>query len=159
MIRTADVVGGLGVFALVLHMAGDTHELSAQSADESAVIAVVDAFHSALASGDSVTALAQVSPDVTILENGRVETLEQYRSGHLGADMRYARAVDRVRSEISVTVVGDVGWAYSTNVANGRMGDREIDAQGAELMVLVRSGEGWLIEAIHWSSRQRRPAG
>jgi hypothetical protein len=56
---------------------------AAQSTEETAVIAVVDAFHTALASGDSTTALAQLTPDVTILESGNVETLEQYRSGHL----------------------------------------------------------------------------
>lgn len=32
----------------------------------------------------------------------------------------------------------------------------EIDAQSAELMVLLREGDGWKISAIHWSSRSRR---
>ncbi len=124
--------------------------------DEAAVVAVVDAFHSALSSGDSATALAQLADDVTILESGGVETLEQYRSGHLMGDMRFAQAVTRERGEIRVTVEGDVAWAHSTNVTRGSMGDREINSQGAELMVLARDGERWMIKAIHWSSRQRR---
>jgi hypothetical protein len=36
------------------------------------------------------------------------------------------------------------------------MGDRDIDSQGAELMVLTRRGGRWMIAAIHWSSRARR---
>ena len=36
------------------------------------------------------------------------------------------------------------------------MGDREIDARGAELMVLAYEYEVWSIKAIHWSSRARQ---
>jgi len=124
--------------------------------DEAAVSAVVDAFREALARGDSATALAQLADDVIILESGGVETLEQYRSGHLSGDMRFAQAVARERGEIHVTVRGDVAWAHSTSTTRGRMGEREIDSQGAELMVLARVDGAWKIEAIHWSSRQRR---
>ena len=42
-------------------------DLSAQSA-EAAVIATIDAYHKALASGDSTTALSMLADDVTILE-------------------------------------------------------------------------------------------
>lgn len=70
--------------------------------------------------------------------------------------MRYAQAVNRERGEIEVTVVGDAAWAHSTNVTTGQMGDREIDSQGAELVVLARRDGRWLMEAIHGSSRARR---
>ena len=50
-------------------------------------------------------------------------------------------------------LVGDVAWAWSTNRAQGRIGEREIDSLGAELMVLSRAGASWVIRAIHWSSR------
>jgi ketosteroid isomerase-like protein len=124
--------------------------------DEQRVVAVVDAYHGALATGDSATALSLLAEDVTILESGGVETKAQYRSGHLAGDMRFAQAVPRERSEIIVQVRGDVAWAWSTSVTEGRMGEREINSQGAELMVLTREGGEWKISAIHWSSRQRR---
>jgi len=127
----------------------------AQSA-ESDVAATVDAYHAALAAGDSTTALSLLSDDVTILESGGVENKEHYRSGHLAGDMRFAQAVPRERGEIHVEVRGDVAWAWSTSVTQGRMGEREIDSQGAELMVLVRTDGGWRISAIDWSSRPRR---
>jgi len=129
--------------------------LAAQS-DENAVVAVVDAYHSALASGDSTTALSLLAEDVTILETGGVEDKEHYRSGHLAGDMRFAQAVPRERSEITVTVSGDVAWAWSTSTTQGRMGDREVNSRGAELMVLSRAGDAWRIRAIHWSSRAVR---
>jgi ketosteroid isomerase-like protein len=116
----------------------------------------VDAFHRALAEGDSVSALALLDEDVTILESGGVEDKEHYRSGHLAGDMRFAASVPRERGDVEVRVVGDVAWAWSTNVAQGRLGEREVNSQGAELVVLRRQAEGWRIVAIHWSSRQRR---
>ena len=128
---------------------------AAQSA-EAAVIAVVDSYHAALAGGDSTTALSLLAEDVTILESGGVEDKEHYRSGHLAGDMRFAQAVPRVRDAVTVRMMGDVAWAWSTNVAEGRMGEREINTQGAELMVLARVDGRWMIKAIHWSSRQRR---
>lgn len=128
---------------------------SAQTAERD-VADVVSRFHTALASGDSTTALTLLADDVTILESGGVEDKEHYRSGHLAGDMRFAAAVPRQRSDIDVTISGDVAWATSTSTSQGRMGDREINSRGAELMVLSRTGETWLIRAIHWSSRSIR---
>jgi uncharacterized protein (TIGR02246 family) len=125
--------------------------LVAQS-PESDVAAVVDAYHAALASGDSTAALSLLAEDVTILESGNVEDKNHYRSGHLAGDMRFAQAVPRERSEITVRLVGDVAWAWSTSTVQGTMGDREINSRGAELMVLGRVDGAWLIRAIHWSS-------
>ncbi len=141
--------------ALACVLAAAPAASSAQST-QAEVVAVVDAYHAALASGDSTAALALLADDVTILESGGVEDKEHYRSGHLAGDMRFAAAVPRERSEIRVTVTGDVAWAWSTSVTQGRMGEREINSQGAELMVLAREGERWMIKAIHWSSRARR---
>lgn len=141
--------------ALAVGLASAALPLAAQT-PEAEVAAVIDAYHTALASGDSTTALALLTDDVTILESGGTENKEHYRSGHLAGDMRFAQAVRRDRGEIHVTVVGDVAWAWSTNVTQGRMGEREINSNGAELMVLSRVDGRWMIRAIHWSSRARR---
>lgn len=132
-----------------------TSTVAAQS-PESEVAAVVNAYHTALASGDSVTALALLADDVVILESGGVENKEHYRSGHLAGDMRFAQAIPRERGEIHVVLEGDVAWAYSTNTTQGKMGEREINSRGAELMVLARADGTWKIRAVHWSSRQVR---
>lgn len=70
--------------------------LRAQTGDDE-VVAVVDAFHEALVAGDSTAALALLSDDVVILEGGGVETKDEYRSGHLAGDMRFAAAVPAER--------------------------------------------------------------
>jgi ketosteroid isomerase-like protein len=148
----ADAVLGA---VLIAAFAGST-SVAAQQSPELEVSAVVDAFHTALAAGDSVAALGHLTEDVAILESGGVEDKERYRSGHLAGDMRFAAAVPRVRGALQVSVLGDVAWAYSTSITEGRMGDREINSQGAELVVLARERGAWKIKAIHWSSRARR---
>ena len=143
-------IRSMAVVAVLALSLVSTSTAAAQSS-ESEVAAVVDAYHTALASGDSVAALALLADDVVILESGGVENKEHYRSGHLAGDMRFAQAVPRERGEINVVVEGDVAWAHSTNTTQGRMGEREINSRGAELMVLARSGTTWKIRAVHWS--------
>ncbi len=147
-------VRALSAVAIVT-LAGCT-SLSNQQKTEDQVVEVIDAFHAAMVAGDSTTALSHLADDVAILESGGVENKEHYRSGHLAGDMRFAQAVPRKRGEMKVSIVGDVAWAHSTSITQGRMGDREINSQGAELVVLVREDGPWKIKAIHWSSRQRK---
>jgi ketosteroid isomerase-like protein len=146
-----------GIDAAAPHSAGDSPTRRTQAAsDSAAVAAVVERFHSALAAGDSIGALAMLAPDAVILENGAVETKEEYRSHHLPSDIAFARAVPSERSPLRVAVRGDVAWATSTSGARGEFRGRQINSQGAELMVLTRTPEGWKISAIHWSSRTLR---
>jgi uncharacterized protein (TIGR02246 family) len=128
----------------------------AQQSDSAAVASVIERFHAALASGDSAAALALLAPDVTVLESGGLETRDQYRSHHLPGDMQFAKAVPLARTPITVTLAGDVAWATSTGVTQGEFRGRAVNSSSAELMVLTRSAGGWLIRAIHWSSRARR---
>lgn len=125
-------------------------------ADSAAVAATVDRFHRALAEGDSATALNLLTEDAIILESGGVETREEYRGHHLPGDIAFAQAVRTERSPMRVVVRGDAAWATSTSTVRGEYRGRQINSQGAELMVLTRTPEGWRISAIHWSSRQLR---
>jgi len=127
-----------------------------QQPDSVQVAGTVAAFRDALATGDSAGAIRLLAPDARILESGGVETVEQYRSHHLAADIEFLRAVPQSRGAIAISVVGDVAWATSTSSAKGQFRGREVNSASAELMVLQRSGDGWLIRAIHWSSRARR---
>lgn len=139
-----------------LMLSSPTSGSAQRPTDAKHVVAVIDAFHSALARGDSTAALNQLADDVVILESGRMEDKSHYRSGHLSGDMRFAQAVSRERAEIAVQILGEVAWAHSTSTAVGTLGDRSLDLQGAELVVLARVDGVWKIKAIHWSSRPRR---
>jgi len=127
------------------------------STDSAAVAAVVAAFHAALRAGDSAAALALLAPGGTILEAGGVETVAEYRAGHLPGDIEFAGATASEPGAVTVRVLGDVAWATSVSRVHGEFRGRAIDSDSAELMVLVRDAAGWRIAAIHWSSRRRAP--
>ncbi|MEW5926990.1 MAG: DUF4198 domain-containing protein [Gemmatimonadota bacterium] len=129
---------------------------ASEASDSAAVAAVVERYHRALASGDSVAALGLLAPDAVILESGGVETRAEYRSHHLASDIEFARAVPSQRGPVRVRVQGDAAWATSTSTTQGQFRGRAVNSAGAELMVLTRAPNGWRIAAIHWSSRTRR---
>lgn len=125
--------------------------------DSSDVAATVARFHAAMAAGDSAAALLLLADDVVILESGEAESRDEFRSGHLAADIAYARAVATRRGPAIVWLRGDVAWVSTTATNQGEFRGRTINSRGAELMVLSREAGGWKIRAIHWSSRAVRP--
>jgi len=144
------------VIAAAANLAAGTASAQRSAASDSAdVAAVVTTYQSALASGDSATALSLLASDAIILESGSVETREEYRAHHLPADIGFTRAVPGERSSLRIIVRGDAAWASSTSTATGEYRGRRINSLGAELMVLSREPDGWKIRAIHWSSRSR----
>lgn len=145
------------VLLAIVGAPGSTPAQQVRSSDSTEVAAVVARYRTALASGDSVSALALLAPDALILESGALQTREEYRARHLPADIGFARAVSSERGDMSITVRGDVAWASSTSTTTGEYRGRQINSRGAELMVLSRERDGWKIRAIHWSSRTRSP--
>lgn len=129
-----------------------------QLSDSVNVVTVVARFHAALSSGDSAAALGLLDRDAIILESGAMETHDEYRSHHLPADIEFARAVKSKQSVARVRLSGNVAWVASTSTTTGRFEDRPINSDGAELVVLRKAPSGWVITAIHWSSRARRVA-
>jgi ketosteroid isomerase-like protein len=129
---------------------------SGAASDSAQVAAAVDAYHHALAAGDSAVALSLLEEDAVILESGGIESRAEYRGHHLPGDIAFARAVKNERGPVRIRVEGDVAWASSTSVTQGEYRGRAINSAGAELMVLTRTADGWRIVAIHWSSRARR---
>lgn len=123
--------------------------------DSAAVVATVEAFHAALAAGDSASALALLAPDAVVLESGDLETRAEYAAHHLGADIAFTRAVPSRRQVTLVRVEGTVAWVAGTSITEGEFRGRPVNSQGAELMVLSRADAGWRIRAIHWSSHRR----
>lgn len=140
---------------LAVSAALSTRALAAEG-EEALVKATVAAFHQALHAGDREAALRLLAPDAVVLEGGDLETRQQYEDHHLAADIQFARATRSTRSAISATVQGDAAWVSSASTTSGTFNGKPINLGGAELMVLTRAPGGWLIRAIHWSSRQRR---
>jgi ketosteroid isomerase-like protein len=143
------------LIASVLASPSAIHAQAARS-DSADAVAVVARFHASLAAGDSAAALSLLSADALIVETGGVETRSDYRAHHLPADIKFAQAVPAMRTVVRVTVQGDAAWIVSTSVSQGESNGRPVNSAGAELVVLRRGPSGWLITAVHWSSRNRR---
>ncbi len=127
--------------------------------DSVAVAATVASFHAGLARGDSSAVLALLAPDAIVLESGDQETVAEYRAHHLASDIAFVQAIPSVRTPTAITIVGDVAWAAATSTTEGTFRGRAVRSAGVELMVLSRTGTGWTIRAIHWSSRTLRTTG
>jgi ketosteroid isomerase-like protein len=122
-------------------------------ADSAEVVATVDAFHRALAESDSAEVRRLLTADVLVLEGGAVEDREEYLGHHLGADMAFAAAVPGDRELLRVEVQDSAAWLATRSRRQGTFRGREVDSQGAELVVLRRTASGWRIASVHWSSR------
>jgi ketosteroid isomerase-like protein len=127
--------------------------------DREAIATTVAAYHDALAKGDRNAALALLAPDVQILETGHRETREEYEKRHLDSDIEFAKAVPSTRGALIVRQEGNVAWTSATGRSKGSFRGRNFDAENAELMVLVKTDDGWRIRAIHWSSHDEAGGG
>lgn len=114
----------------------------------------VAAFHAALKHGDGAAAQALLDPAVLIFESGYVErSAAEYAGHHLPADMAFSGAMSQTVTSRTVEWVGEVAVVTSETRTQGTYKDKAYDLVGTETMTLRRSGEGWLITHIHWSSR------
>jgi hypothetical protein len=128
-----------------------------RTADSAAVVRVSTRFHQILSTGDTAGISALLDPDLRVVEGGTVETRHEYLAHHLAADIEFTKAVKEERTSFSYRCEGNVAWLVSTSISTGKFRGRDIDSEGAELMLLGRTPDGWKIRAIHWSSARRQP--
>ena len=126
----------------------------AMAEDAQDVTATVAAFHDALGRGQGAAAMKLLAPDAVIIEGGAIETRAEYEGHHLAADMEFAKAIPSTRSNVAVQINGDTAWLTSASRTEGTFKDKPVNSRGAELMVLAKTADGWLIRAIHWSSQR-----
>ena len=100
-------------------------------------------------------------PDVTIYEgtginNGWVD----YRDRHLGPELKAFSNLQFAHSDYKVTVLpgGQSACVTSRYTIKAKMGERDLDSEGLETLVVVKLPDGsWKIRHSHTSSRARRP--
>ncbi|HPV77973.1 MAG TPA: DUF4440 domain-containing protein, partial [Gemmatimonadaceae bacterium] len=137
-------------------------------ADSAGALATVEAFHAALAAGDSLRVLSLLSDDVVMQGDGVatpsdgvagqgdgvVVSRASYRRGAMASDIARARALPVVRRAVRVRLEGHVAWVTATTSSRGTLAGRPAAFTGAELVVLLHGAEGWRITSIHRSSRR-----
>jgi ketosteroid isomerase-like protein len=123
------------------------------NAREVEVRAVVEGFKAALAAGDSTVAIGYLHRDLVVYEEGHAESLAEYRSSHLAADMEFSAAVVTTPLQQGVIVRSDMALWVSEGESKGEFRGRAIESHGVETIVLVPTDTGWKILHIHWSSR------
>lgn len=138
------------VFAGALLLAG-VQALAATPA------ATVSAFHAAMKAGDQSKVLALLSPRAVIYEAGYVErSRDEYASHHLPSDIGFAKATERKLLQQSERTDGSLAVVFEETETSGKFNGAPVHAFGTETMVLERSGDGWLIAHVHWSSRKAK---
>lgn len=165
MIDTRFGIAGLAVAIGVLVVAPASAQVSPSSGDPEApssagaadfdpdVRETVERFREALAAGDSLAVVELLHPEVRVYEGGHAETLDEYRSGHLAADIEFQGAVSGETLDEALVATDAMALYTREYRMRGTLRDREIDAHGTETLVLVPTDEGWRIRHIHWSSR------
>jgi ketosteroid isomerase-like protein len=130
-------------------------EPAALAADEAT--AVVDAFHTALKTGDTTAALVLLDDNVMIFEQGYIEwSKAEYASHHLASDAEFSKSVASKQIARRSTIEGGLAWVATESSATGKFKEKDVDSVSIETMVLRRTNDGWRIVHIHWSSRKAK---
>ena len=101
-------------------------------------------------------------PDVTIYEGAGINNgWADYRDQHLIPELKAFSNLQFAHSDIKVTVLpgGQSAYATSRYTIKGKFGDRDLDNEGIETLILAKMPDGgWKIRHSHTSGRPRRPA-
>jgi ketosteroid isomerase-like protein len=101
-------------------------------------------------------------PDVTIYEGAGINNgWADYRNRHLGPELKAFTNLQFGHTETKVTMMpgGQSAYATARYTIKAKMGEREIDSEGLESLMLLKMPDGnWQIRHSHTSSRARRPA-
>jgi ketosteroid isomerase-like protein len=138
----------------------------AQSAasEAAAVEAWLKGYDAAFNAKDLDRLAAFYHPDVTIYEGGGVNNgWIDYRDRHLGPELKPLENFQFAHSNTQVIMLprGQSAYAVSQYSIKAKMGERAIDSQGLETLLLVKGPDrAWKIRHSHTSSRPAgRPSG
>ncbi len=131
--------------------------------DAAAIEAWLKGYDAAFMSKDLDQLAVFYHPDVTIYEGGGINNgWADYRDRHLGPELKAFENLEFRHTDTRVTMLpgGQSAYATSRYTIKAKMGDRMIDSEGLETLLLIKASDGaWKIRHSHTSSRPaRRPA-
>ena len=114
--------------------------------------AVAAAFARALQRGDRAGVLALLAPAARIHEGGETQDRDTYARHHLDADIAFLRGVRVTLHDRRSRMQG--AQAVVTSVSDMRSGARgkPVAVRSKETVTLTRTGAGWTIVAVDWTS-------
>lgn len=133
----------------------------AGSADAASVEAWLKGYDAAFMAKDLDRLAAFYHPDVTIYEGAGINNgWADYRDRHLGPELKMFENLEFAHSGTKVTVLpgAESAYAVSRYTIKAKMGERMLDNEGLETLLLIKTAEGWKIRHSHTSGRARRPA-
>jgi ketosteroid isomerase-like protein len=137
------------------------HGEQAAAGDVAAIEAWLKGYDAAFLAKDLDRLAAFYHPDVTIYEGAGINNgWADYRDRHLGPELKAFSNLQFAHTDTKVTMMpgGQSAYATSRYTIKAKMGERDLDSEGLETLLLVRTPEGWKIRHSHTSSRARRPA-
>lgn len=135
--------------------------VQATGSDAASVEAWLKGYDAAFLSRDLNKIAAFYHPDVTIYEGAGINNgWADYRDRHLGPELKAFENLEFAHTGTKVTVLpgGESAYAISRYTIKAKMGDRLLDNEGLETLLLIKTPEGWKIRHSHTSGRARRPA-
>ena len=149
-----------GTFAVLVLLANSAaaEDWRADVPEEArAAVAVVDRFFASLSAGDIDAAAAELDPGLIVLEGGGAErSATEYLSHHAWSDAQFLKTAQQKPGRRVARANGDLAWVASDNDLVIQQDGKPVTIASAETMVLRRTGDGWKIVHIHWSSRARK---
>ena len=115
--------------------------------------ATVEAFHAALDRGDTRSAADLLADEALIFEEGGAERSKtEYVAKHLPADAAFSKVVASTLSRRAGGANGPFAWIATEGRVTGTDKGKAVDRVTTETMLLRRTGKGWKIVHVHWSS-------
>lgn len=152
---------GIALISALVLTAPSIAAAQATASDVASIEAWLKGYDAAFLAKDLAKLATFYHPDVTIYEgtginNGWID----YRDRHLGPELKAFENLEFGHSDTKVTLMpgGESAYATSRYTIKAKMGERQLDSEGLETLMLVRTSDGWKIRHSHTSSRARRPA-
>jgi ketosteroid isomerase-like protein len=118
----------------------------------------LDNFHAAMKRGDGEKAIALLSPEATIYEQGFAETSrDQWKQNQLAEALQFATHTERRTLRRESNQVGDLAYVMTTTLTTGVFDGRKLELEGAETAVLRQEAGVWKIVHLHWSAHENAP--
>jgi ketosteroid isomerase-like protein/mono/diheme cytochrome c family protein len=138
------------------HADGPRERHPAPNTAAAPAVAVVEQFSSALKAGDLKRAGRFLADDVVILESGGAErSRAEYLGGHAEHDAAFLKGAEIHVTRRTARAEGPLAWVATESELHATDNGKTLTLLSTETMLLKKTGDGWRIVHIHWSSRPK----